>query len=792
MIVFKKWNIIFNQFKVLTNYRYFYSDYLDALRFTSLTLDQLALAILLGCFPLLLQEALFSGKTQLIIVLLAIILLFIPFSLSRFLAIFLFCWCYSNFTALSLLSQTTKMADSITTIKTQIVDYRQLADGNVIVKVNVPKKSLFSTALYANLYWRNPPKNIIIGQYWQFSTQFRAVHSYLNEGGFDSQKYAVSIKETLTGKILSATLIRSHVSYLTKFRQHISYYWQIAKNKGEIYALVLGDKRYISAENKNLYMKTGVAHLIVISGLHIGLAAFLGWNIARVIQFVFPLHWINPQFPLMISWLFGLFYAGLSGWGIPATRAVIGLTVWIFLHWHSRLFLPWQWALWSAALILIIEPLSILSGSFWLSFSAVFAIIFWYWFYPLNEKYRYLKRWFIVRLVHLQLGLLIILLPLQYYLFNGGNPFSFIANLWAVPIISFITVPLIMISLLLSFFPFIPFFQVTLWHWVDLSISFAFWCAPTFLPYWRYSGELPLIIAISGFAIIAIIKMSWWRSHFIFLIVVGAYLYCEFNRSSRYQWRMSMLDVGHGLAIILEKEGEAIIYDTGIRWKSGGSIAKSVIIPYLENHRLKPVALIISHDHLDHTGGIDDLLINYPQLTIRSSFDDPRHLPCIQGESWQWKNITFEALWPIKTSHSPKNNSSCVIKVTDGKRHILLTGDLEKEGEAQLLRLKKHQLNADILQVPHHGSQTSSTLAFIHAVSPKFALVSVARYSPWRLPSDTVHRRYKKEAIKWLTTSISGQISIEFSQRNIDVFTYRGDIFPRWYHQWFGILAFPE
>ncbi|WP_337225324.1 MBL fold metallo-hydrolase, partial [Proteus terrae] len=76
--------------------------------------------------------------------------------------------------------------------------------------------------------------------------------------------------------------------------------------------------------------------------------------------------------------------------------------------------------------------------------------------------------------------------------------------------------------------------------------------------------------------------------------------------------RISMLDVGHGLAVIIEKEGEAIIYDTGMRWKSGGSIAKSVIIPYLKSHRLKPVALIISHDHLDHTGGIKDLIKAYP------------------------------------------------------------------------------------------------------------------------------------------------------------------------------------
>lgn len=769
--------------------RCFHSAYFQKLYFTKLTLDKIALAIILGSVPLLVQHTLFSQTTYSVIILVALFLLFIPFRLFRFLAIFLFFWAYSNMAALSLMTRTEQFADNMATFETKIIEHRQLTDGNIIIKIPMTKKTLFSSSVYANVYWRNPPKNIVAGQYWRFKIQFRAVHSYLNEGGFDSQKYAVSMKETLTGKVMMATFIRDDVSLRTQLIQIISAYWQTANNKGEIIALVLGDKRYIEPDKKDLYMKTGIAHLIVISGLHIGLAAFSGWVIARGIQFLFPIRWINPYFPLAIAWLCGIFYTTLSGWGIPATRAVIGLTVWVILHWGSRLFLPWQWALWSAALILIIEPLSILSASFWLSFSAVFAIIFWYWMYPLKTKYNHQKRWFILRLVHLQFGLLIILLPFQLYLFNGANFFSFIVNLWAVPIISFVTVPLIMFGLLTFF---LSFLQPFIWHWIDLSIDLAFWCTPLFLPFWQDSGAIPLLLGFLGIGIILIIKMSWWYHHFICIVVISTLLYCEFVSSSRYQWRMSMLDVGHGLAVILEKEGEAIIYDTGIRWKNGGSIAKSVIIPYLRYHRLKPVALIISHDHLDHTGGIKDLIKAYPNLTIRSSFEDPSHLPCLSNKSWQWKGLQFDALWPPNKLPSPKNNQSCVINVNDGKYNVLLTGDIEKEAEAQLVKVKKDQLKADVLQVPHHGSQTSSTLMFIRAVSPKIALVSAARYSPWHLPSDKVHHRYKKEAINWLTTSISGQVSIEFNQDNIDVFTYRRDILPRWYHQWFGILTFPE
>ncbi len=663
MILLAKIKYIYRNKVVLIKWHYLYAKYIAMLGLKPLNIDYLAVIIILSCLPLLIQRETLSLSLSYTLIIVGVLLYLIPFSYLRFLLLLLCFWCYANSTASSLMAKTSQLADTIATIESIILEYRRLPDSNIMIKVAIPKQHLFSARLYANIYWRHPPKNVVVGQTWLFKIHFRAVHGYLNEGGFDSQKYAVSVRETLSGKILSATLTNSHLPIYTQFIHYLSSHWQATKNSGEITALVLGDKRGISAENKILYMKTGISHLIVISGLHIGLAALFGWLMARGVQYLFPTQWINPQFPLVISLGCGVFYAALSGWGIPATRAIIGLTIWVLLHWRSGLFLPWQW---------------------------------------------------------------------------------------------------------------------------------AFFCAPYFLAYWQPCGAVPWLFALSGIITLLVIKMSWWRHHVIILITIATFLYCELSFSKRYDWRITMLDIGHGLAIIIEKEGEAVIYDTGIRWKSGGSIAKNVIIPYLTHHRLQPVAMIISHDHLDHTGGIGDLLRAYPKLTIRSSFDNPQHLPCLQGGVWQWKDLTFNALWPLTLSRSPKNNDSCVISLTDGNSVILLTGDLEKEGEAQLLRRKKAYLKADILQVPHHGSQTSSTLAFIQAISPKYALVSAARYSPWRLPSDKVHNRYKKEAIDWLTTSINGQISIEFKHGKIDVVTYRRDILPRWYHQWFGVLTFPE
>ncbi|WP_275346438.1 MBL fold metallo-hydrolase [Xenorhabdus bovienii] len=163
------------------------------------------------------------------------------------------------------------------------------------------------------------------------------------------------------------------------------------------------------------------------------------------------------------------------------------------------------------------------------------------------------------------------------------------------------------------------------------------------------------------------------------------------------------------------------------------------------------------------------------------------HLPCIRGEQWTWQELTFRVIWPQEKTAVVGNNQSCVIRIDDGKHSLLLTGDLEKQGEYRLVSLEREHLNATILQVPHHGSNTSSTAVFIRTIMPKYALTSVARYSPWKLPSVKVRQRYKNAEIQWHSTAVSGQITGYFYRDHIKLAGYRQHIMSRWYHQWFGI-----
>lgn len=247
-----------------------------------------------------------------------------------------------------------------------------------------------------------------------------------------------------------------------------------------------------------------------------------------------------------------------------------------------------------------------------------------------------------------------------------------------------------------------------------------------------------------------------------------------------------MLDVGHGLAVVISTQGEALVYDTGNRWQ-GGDAARSQILPWLRWQGLEVKHIILSHDHLDHTGGFETLHSAFPGAAVRRGPGKNGELPCEAGTSWRWRQLSFEVLWPPPGHKGTENNQSCVVKISDGKRQVLLTGDIEAGAELALVRLRREKLRADILQVPHHGSNTSSVPPFLRAVSGKVALASAARYSAWRLPANKVIARYKNNHYNWYDTALEGQVSIAFYQENWQVRGLRTQIIRRWYHQWFGV-----
>ncbi|SUX65739.1 competence-related protein [Citrobacter braakii] len=331
-------------------------------------------------------------------------------------------------------------------------------------------------AIGITLYGQYLPGNVCAGQTWAMTLKVRAIHGQLNEGGFDSQRYTLAQHQLLTGRFLQASVITQQCSlrsrYLSSLKSALADYpWQQV-----ILGLGMGERLSVSQAVKTIMRDTGTAHLMAISGLHIAFAALLAAGLIRAGQFFMPTRWICWQVPLVGGIVCATFYAWLTGLQPPALRTVVALLVWGGLKLSGR-----QWSGWSVwicclAAILVVDPVAILSQSLWLSAFAVAALLFWYQWVPMPDwPLSRVGRQFLA-LAHLQLGITLLLLPVQIAMFHGFSLTSFLANLFAVPLVTFISVPLILAGMIVHL-TWLAMVESNLWYLADRSLALLFWGA---------------------------------------------------------------------------------------------------------------------------------------------------------------------------------------------------------------------------------------------------------------------------------------------------------------------------
>lgn len=634
--------------------------------------------------------------------------------------------------------------------------------------------------------WHHLDKPIYAGQRWALSLLTRAIHSRLNEGSFDAQRFSISKHTLLRGivkdaKILSkaCNLRQSIVLNLINKINHLS-------QTDMIIALLFGERQEINKDKKRALLASGIAHLMAISGLHIMLIAGLGIRVSQLLQGILPVHRISTTSPLIISFVLVLAYVWLSGANPPALRAMMAFGGVILLRCKGIELGKMQLGLRLVALLILFDPLIVLSDSFWLSCLAAFSLLFLYHWLPLPASIKQLWWSPLIQLVHLQIGILSLLLPIQVWLFNGISVGGLITNLIAVPLMSLLIMPMLMVGLLLFSLQ-LGMAASTLYWLANGLLDSIVWFAELTTPYWYVTSSQWGYAAFIGWASIVFWRTQLWRRFPLTLLVVAMVMILPFFVKTRYSWRLDMLDVGHGLAVVISQNNSAIIYDTGQHYPTS-SEAEKQIIPFLNWRHLTPELIILSHQHTDHSGGLPTLRSAYPNAKLMSSSSRlPNDFACRSGVKWRWKNLDFEVIWPPHLVDYADNDDSCVIRITDGKFSVLLTGDLEKNQELKLVaqkRVTKHT----VLQVPHHGSNTSSSYAFLAGVNPMLAINSTSRYNAWRLPSKKVLSRYDQLHIPVLTTREHGQITLYFYDTHWRYATYRTQIKPRWYHDWFGAL----
>jgi competence protein ComEC len=233
--------------------------------------------------------------------------------------------------------------------------------------------------------------------------------------------------------------------------------------------------------------------------------------------------------------------------------------------------------------------------------------------------------------------------------------------------------------------------------------------------------------------------------------------------------RFTLLDVGQGLAAVVQTQEHVLVFDTGPGFASGFNTGEAVVAPYLRRRGIAHIdTLVISHGDNDHIGGLGGLLEQVPVERLLSSVAEKTGFPgaefCYAGQSWVWDEVLFEILNPPLAGSggvTSGNNASCVLRIEAGQQRLLLSGDIEQEAEQYLLRTSADKLAVDILVVPHHGSATSSSTAFLEAVSPRLALFPVGYRNRYGFPKPQVVARYRQQGVLMLDTAYHGALEVE-------------------------------
>lgn len=642
-----------------------------------------------------------------------------------------------------------------------------------------------------------------LGHFYETQLKIKPLASRLNEGNFNRQRWYIAnhLSATATVKQAKQVVTPSHfgrnawIERVLKQTENLS-------GQGIILALAFGERAWLKNDDWALFQQTTTAHLVAISGLHIGLAFAVGfWGSKLVLWAMGAICFsLRQRQALQNGHIFAIFcglfsacgYSFLAGFSLPTLRAIIAILLVTFCRLQRRHYTAWQLWLRGVALLLVFDPLSLLSDSFWLSVLAVASLIFWYRHFPLKrfEKLSALQttplRRVILNLIHLQIGITLCFLPVQFAFFEGHTPWAFLANLVIVPFYSFLVVPAILIGLLSDN-------AFNIWVFVDLLIQLSLTLLKPMSGSWiSLSQETQWALLSLDIGLLGLIYLRRLWGQALPSLIVGSLAFYQIPISLKL-WQEPLLewihfDVGQGLAMafVYRDNGQkkALLYDSGASWQ-GGSMAGLEIVPYLKRHAIMPITAVISHDDNDHAGGLKTLQTHFPQMGFILSGhrqDVAFFEPCIRGKRWQFGALEFRALYPLRLAKRAKNEDSCVLLVTFNHYRFLLTGDSRTIEENDF---SGEAGRVNFLQVGHHGSKSSTGYTLLRHTQPEHAIISSGRFNPWKMPHPSVLERLNQFGVPYWNTAEYGMIKVDFYSDSYRIQTARHR-YSAWYKKQFG------
>ena len=609
------------------------------------------------------------------------------------------------------------------------------------------------------------------GERWQLAVRLKRPHGFLNPGGFDYERWLFQQGIRATGYIRKDRARNRRLAAASAgsgLRSRLQSAFDAMSADGSqmamIRALTIGDRSAISALQWNVLRATGTSHLMAISGLHISLVAGLVFWLARLI-------WLRcgsltEQLPAsrvaaVIGLVAALLYALLSGFGIPAQRAFIMVSVFTLAIVFDRYTSLFQVIGLAVVATLLIDPFSVLSAGWWLSFWAVTIIAF-------CVTGRHGQAGFAQKWINLHIILAFGMLPLLLVFFQEASLIAPVANIIAVPWVSLVVVPVALSGtvvfalnetageLLLQLAGVLLELIWPLLQWLS-RLDFALWHQSTPVAW-------TLIPAFLGMAVLFMPRglPGRWTG---LLLLLPVFLVRP-EGPAEGEVRLTLLDVGQGLAAVVETRHHTLVYDAGPRFSETFDTGQAVVVPFLRHRGIAQLdALVVSHGDNDHMGGVASVLDAYPAREVLSSV--PARVPgasaraCRRGQHWEWDGVYFTVLHPGGEDDLSGNNASCVLRIqAAGGQSVLLTGDIEQQAEQLLIHGQREQLPADVLVVPHHGSKTSSSRAFIGAIRPNIALFPSGYRNRYGFPKPVILDRYTDMQAAVYQTGLDGALTV--------------------------------
>jgi len=667
------------------------------------------------------------------------------------------------------------------------------------IKINLTLLTAGKTSLPLNpevrLSWYKPEFWVQQGDIIQVLTNLKAPIGLANPNGFNYQTWLVSSNVVATGYIqssLSNRLLLAKPSYRQRLINKIH---QMPLDKGaEILSLSIGYRKLLSDKTWQAIQQTGTAHLFAISGLHLAIVfsfayvmcrfLFAAATIALNVSCGYLIHINTRPLCLCVATFICAGYAFLSGFDVPVMRAVLSLGLISLL---SVFGLYWRLTSIVLALLcafIVMSPLSVLSVSFWFSFSAIAFIWFCLWLMPgaaSNWREKVLKA------VKLQVALSVLMMPIVAFSFSYLSAFSALINLVAVPFISLLVVPVCAVALVMLMLQ-QEHISESLFGVADrlLEVGLSSLIGITQFDFLGLEViAMPLSVFCLALLAAMIFILPYWPQKLTTILLLCLPLGSYFLPQRLALWQINIMDVGHGLALVVYVDGDYLLYDTGARFVSGFSLAESVIKPYFDAIQVDNIEhLVLSHSDNDHAGGAAYIQKNFAVKHFHTTRSTCNRDSVLLNNTF-FNKLKIEVFWPLKAIHNAKNNDSCVLKLThvESQISVLLTGDIEAKTEKVLLEMhakKEIDLRSSILIAPHHGSQTSSSQAFVLAVAAQHVVFSTKHRHRWNFPAQSVQTRFANTRATLHNTGTEGRI--QFSIDNQIAFSrYRVDEYNRWY-----------